>query len=188
MQHVQLSFIMNATPTLITPADAARRGTPSDTVWLDVRSPVEYREVHLAGSRLVPLDAMQGPALASELAGKKVVIICRSGNRAKQAAATLAAAGHGDLAVLDGGVLAWQAAGLPVNRGQAGLSLERQVRHSPRRHDLSGSLNRLPSRATSQARVPLLHYYPSLHQTNPGIRPFKTAFRPSGVVEVWPIG
>ena len=161
---------MNATPTLITPADAARRGTPSDTVWLDVRSPVEYREVHLAGSRLVPLDAMQGPALASELAGKKVVIICRSGNRAKQAAATLAAAG------------------LPVNRGQAGLSLERQVRHSPRRHDLSGSLNRLPSRATSQARVPLLHYYPSLHQTNPGIRPFKTAFRPSGVVEVWPIG
>ena len=53
---------------------------------------------------------MQGPAMASELAGKKVVIICRSGNRAKQAAATLAAAG------------------LPVNRGQAGLSLERQVR------------------------------------------------------------
>ena len=82
---------MNATPTLITPADAARLGTPSDTVWLDVRSPMEYREVHLAGSRLVPLDAMQGPALASELAGKKVVIICRSGNRAKQAAATLAA-------------------------------------------------------------------------------------------------
>lgn len=119
---------MNATPTLITPADAARLGTPSDTVWLDVRSPMEYREVHLAGSRLVPLDAMQGRTLASELAGKKVVIICRSGNRAKQAAATLAAAGHGDLAILDGGVLAWQAAGLPVNRGQAGLSLERQVR------------------------------------------------------------
>jgi rhodanese-related sulfurtransferase len=119
---------MNATPTLITPADAARLGTPSDTVWLDVRSPMEFREVHLAGSRLVPLDALNGSALAGELAGKKVVIICRSGNRAKQATATLAAAGHGDLAILDGGVLAWQAAGLPVNRGQAGLSLERQVR------------------------------------------------------------
>lgn len=119
---------MNATPTLITPADAARLGTPSDTVWLDVRSPMEYREVHLAGSRLIPLDAMDGSSLASELTGKKVVIICRSGQRAKRAAATLAAAGVGDLAILDGGVLAWEAAGLPVNRGPAGLSLERQVR------------------------------------------------------------
>ena len=34
------------------------------------------------------------------------------------------------------------------------------MRHSPRRHNLSGSLNRLPARAASQARVPLLHYYP----------------------------
>jgi rhodanese-related sulfurtransferase len=119
---------MTASSTLISPADASRLGTSSDTVWLDVRTPMEHREVHVAGSRLVPLDELDADALARELADKKVVVICRSGNRARQAAAKLEAAGCGDVSVLEGGVLAWQTAGLPVNRGQAGLSLERQVR------------------------------------------------------------
>jgi rhodanese-related sulfurtransferase len=95
---------------------------------LDVRTPVEHREVHIDGCRLEPLDALDAGVMARELSGRKAVIVCRSGTRAKQAAAMLEAAGVVDCAVLDGGMQAWQAAGLPVVRGQKAMSLERQVR------------------------------------------------------------
>lgn len=104
-----------------------RRGA-ADTVFVDVRTPVEHREVSMDGSRLVPLDELDAGRLAVELGGRKVVVVCRSGNRAKVAAAKLRAAGVGEVAVLDGGMQAWEAAGLPVVRGAKGISLERQVR------------------------------------------------------------
>ena len=58
-----------------------------------------------------------------------MVIICRSGGRAKQAAERLSAAGITGLAVMTGGMLAWEGDGLPVRRGDIRtISLERQVR------------------------------------------------------------
>lgn len=57
-----------------------------------------------------------------------VVLVCRSGKRAEQARQKLANAGCESLSVLEGGVLAWEQAGLPVKRGKAVISLERQVR------------------------------------------------------------
>ncbi|HYY28641.1 MAG TPA: rhodanese-like domain-containing protein, partial [Chthoniobacterales bacterium] len=56
------------------------------------------------------------------------LLICRSGNRAHQAAEKLKSSGLPSLQVLTGGVLAWAAAGLPLNRGAKSMSLERQVR------------------------------------------------------------
>ena len=40
----------------------------------------------------------------------------------------LIAAGHTGVANVDGGIVAWEAAGLPVVRGKKSISLERQVR------------------------------------------------------------
>jgi hypothetical protein len=57
-----------------------------------------------------------------------VVLVCRSGVRATQAGQSLAAVGLPSLRVLTGGILAWQAAGAPVNRGAPRWDLERQVR------------------------------------------------------------
>jgi len=51
-----------------------------------------------------------------------------SGKRSQQAREKLAAAGCEDLSVLEGGGSAWEAAGFPVERGRAVMSLERQVR------------------------------------------------------------
>ncbi len=121
---------MNASPAPLTPAqlDAAlRRG--DSPVLLDVRTPLEYQEVHLPGSSLVPLDALDPGAVAREHgAAGACVLICRTGNRAGQAAAKLAAAGMTNLHVLEGGMLAWAEAGLPANRGRKVMALERQVR------------------------------------------------------------
>lgn len=91
---------------------------------LDVRTPAEYGEMHIDGSELMPLDRLR----PEEVKGRNCVVICRSGKRAEQAAQKLHAAGCEGLRILDGGVLAWESAGLPLNRGKKVLSLERQVR------------------------------------------------------------
>jgi rhodanese-related sulfurtransferase len=97
---------------------------------VDVRTPAEFRVVHAQGARNVPLDQLDPAKLwSSKPADKQLVLICKSGQRASLAAQKLAAAGHPDVPVIHGGTQAWEAAGLPVNRGVANvISLERQVR------------------------------------------------------------
>lgn len=90
---------------------------------VDVRTPAEHGEVHIEGSVLMPLDRLDPARIEGP-----VVLVCRSGKRAEEARRKLAAAGCADLAVLEGGVTAWEQAGLPVKRGEAAMSLERQVR------------------------------------------------------------
>ena len=118
----------NLAPLAPVQLDAAlRRG--ESPVLLDVRTPLEYQEVHLPGSRLIPLDELDAAAVAREHGSASAcVVICRSGNRAKKAAEKLAAAGMANLQILEGGMQAWTEAGLPANRGQKVMSLERQVR------------------------------------------------------------
>jgi rhodanese-related sulfurtransferase len=96
---------------------------------VDVRTPAEFGEVHLAGAQLMPLDRMDLAAVkATAEAADLCVLVCRSGKRAAQAQAKLNAAACPNVQVLEGGVDAWVAAGLPVQRGAAVMSLERQVR------------------------------------------------------------
>jgi rhodanese-related sulfurtransferase len=96
---------------------------------IDVRTPAEHGEIHIPGSQLMPLDRLD-PAEVKTTAGQaeQCVLICRSGKRAEQAYQKLKAAGCGNLSILEGGVTAWEDAGLPVNRGAKAISLERQVR------------------------------------------------------------
>jgi rhodanese-related sulfurtransferase len=97
---------------------------------LDVRTPVEFREIHVDFARNVPLDRLDPRSLGAEQngpAGNPLYVICRSGSRAKQACEKLSAAGL-NVVNVEGGTLAWEAAGLPVVRGKKAISLERQVR------------------------------------------------------------
>jgi len=105
------------------------RDATSDALLLDVRTPVEYEEAHIDGSVLHPLTELDADKVRALAEGRSsCVVICRSGNRAKQAAEKLMAAGIASVHVLDGGVMAWESAGQPLNRGKAAMSLERQVR------------------------------------------------------------
>lgn len=97
---------------------------------LDVRTPAEFQEVHVDFARNVPLDQLDPAAIRRERKdgnGEPLYVICRSGSRAKQACAKLTNAGL-DAVNVEGGTSAWDAAGLPVVRGQKTMSLERQVR------------------------------------------------------------
>ncbi len=99
---------------------------------VDVRTPVEYAEVHVPQAKLHPLDQLNPAALAGTGAVAKdrpVYLLCRSGQRATRAAEKFAAEGYGEPVVVEGGTLAWIEAGLPVERGEVKvISLERQVR------------------------------------------------------------
>lgn len=106
--------------------------TQPDLPVLDVRTPVEFAEVHVPQARNEPLDQFDPRALLATGGLSKerpVYLLCRSGGRASKAAEKLAKEGLDNAVVVEGGTLAWIEAGLPVNRGAAKvISLERQVR------------------------------------------------------------
>lgn len=103
------------------------RGEPVDL--LDVRSPGEYQQVHVAGARLMPLADLDLSAVRSgrppEAQGPTYVL-CKSGGRAKMAAAKLNEAGV-EAVVVEGGTDACVASGLPVVRGRSVMPLHRQA-------------------------------------------------------------
>ena len=117
-------------PPVLTPNALASlvRAHP-ETRLLDVRTPAEFETEHIAGAYNVPLDLLSehGAEIRAAIA-EPVVLVCRSGQRARKAEHALRAAGMSNLHVLDGGMLAWTAAGHPVRTGPPRMSLERQVR------------------------------------------------------------
>ncbi|MCE9563993.1 MAG: rhodanese-like domain-containing protein [Planctomycetes bacterium] len=98
---------------------------------IDVRTPIEYREVHLEVARNVPLDQLD-PAVVMQnrngSANEPLYVICRSGSRGQQACEKFVKAGFSNVVNIEGGTMACVEAGLPVVRGKKAVSLERQVR------------------------------------------------------------
>lgn len=100
------------------------RDVPDGVPLIDVRTPAEFASVSVAGSVNVPLDLLRRePSRLAPSIPRDAVLICRSGQRARAAAALLPGA-----RVLDGGILAWEDAGLPVRRGAPRWAMDRQVR------------------------------------------------------------
>ena len=97
---------------------------------IDVRTPLEFREIHANCAKNIPLDKLDPTELAKSRNGScdTLYVICKSGGRGKQACEKLMAAGQSNVVNVDGGTMAWEQAGLPVVRGQKAMSLERQVR------------------------------------------------------------
>jgi rhodanese-related sulfurtransferase len=98
---------------------------------IDVRTPVEFRELHMTNAKNVPLDQLNPAAIMqarSGSAGEPLYIVCRSGSRGQQACDKFAKAGFANVVNVEGGTMACAAAGLPVVRGKAAMGLERQVR------------------------------------------------------------
>ena len=117
----------------ISPADLKRLlGQDSSLAVIDVRTPLEFDEVHVAEAVNIPLDRLNPELLVrnGELpAEEPIYILCRSGQRAVKAADRFIAAGYPNVVVVEGGTQAWIEANLPVTRGQRkAISLERQVR------------------------------------------------------------
>jgi rhodanese-related sulfurtransferase len=100
----------------LSPAELASRLDAGDSLRLvDVRRPYEYRRGHIAAAASVPLGS-ERRSLRDLPRETPVVLICLSGHRSQVAAANLLEMGFGDVSHLDGGMLAWWRARLPVSR------------------------------------------------------------------------
>lgn len=93
---------------------AAERGRAR---FIDVREPAEFTGElgHIAGSELVPLGGLERAARGWSHE-QRIVLVCRSGARSGRAASYLAASGFKDVINLSGGMIAWNDAGLPIER------------------------------------------------------------------------
>lgn len=123
---------MTATTSAVTPQqlDALRQHGKKFEL-IDVRTPAEFRALHAEPAQNYPLDELHGPKLrdlADRAARHTLYLICQKGGRGRTACEQLRACGANNVANVEGGTLAWEAAGLPVVRGQQSMSLERQVR------------------------------------------------------------
>lgn len=101
----------------------------SGSQCLDVREPAEYAETRHENFGLCSLSDLSEKTVASLERSKTTYLLCRSGNRACQAADKLEKMGFTDLRVIEGGLSAFQAAGRPLIKGASNVwGLERQVR------------------------------------------------------------
>ena len=95
---------------------------------IDVREFSEFDSERVADAQFMPFSNFEKHAEEIDHS-KPVYLMCRSGNRAKQAAERLAKKGFTNVHVVEGGMVAWSEAGLPVVKGKSKVwSLERQVR------------------------------------------------------------
>ncbi len=95
---------------------------------IDVREFSEFNSERIADAQLMPLSNFEKHADEIDHS-KPVYLMCRSGNRAKQAAEKLMNKGFTDIHVIEGGMSAWAGASLPIIKGESKVwSLERQVR------------------------------------------------------------
>ncbi len=119
----------NSGPGAGVPPLAASARIAAGQAWLvDVREVDEYRREHVAGSALCPTSVVAPDDMPPARNGQTMLVMCRSGTRAGRVVDALRAAGRTDALVLDGGIVAWAKAGLPVKAdARTPLTIMRQV-------------------------------------------------------------
>ena len=88
-----------------------------DAVMIDVREQNEADEIAPSVGRFFPMSKINPATFASDCGVRKdqpIFLFCRSGNRSMRVAEALAEHGFQNLTNVTGGILAWQAEGLPL--------------------------------------------------------------------------
>lgn len=94
----------------------AKRRVEAGDRFIDVREPDEYQEARIVGADLVPLSEFMDRYREELEADRAVVVHCRSGARSARIVQFLLQQGY-DAVNVEGGILAWEEEGLPVERG-----------------------------------------------------------------------
>lgn len=96
---------------------------------IDVRTAVEHAACHVDGAKLYPLQTFSPKEVLNAVGERdQIFVLCKSGGRAKKAADSLAEATDKEVFVVVGGTDACELLDMPIVRGKATMSLERQVR------------------------------------------------------------
>ena len=112
------------------PEDVARGLAEGKILLVDVRELNETALERYPGAAIVPLSSFD-PSQLPDPEGKQVVFACRSGRRSVTASQAAQAHGLHYDAHLDGGILAWKAAGLPTTGARKSASRSVTIRNAP---------------------------------------------------------
>ncbi len=86
-------------------------------VLLDVRETKEYQAGHVVGAVHIPLNTLPKRHVElNKFRDKPIIVTCRAGTRSGPACSTLRKAGFEKVFLMNGGMLAWESANLPVTR------------------------------------------------------------------------
>ena len=103
---------------LLSPSAAVRMlNNSGDALVIDTRSSAEFKKGHIKGARNLPLADFANKL--GDIDGHKsspVLVYCNSGVTASKAIRALKKAGFQQVNNLEGGILAWQEANLPLNK------------------------------------------------------------------------
>ena len=97
------------------PDEVADLLAKNEILLIDVREPAEYAAAHIKGAMLVPLSSFD-PHSLTDAGGRRIVFHCGVGGRSAKAVAACQSSGVAIDSHLKGGIQAWIAAGLPVER------------------------------------------------------------------------
>lgn len=104
-----------ATVETVTASELAAMIERGEVVLVDVRTPAEFEEGRLNGALNAPIQTFVPASIPIE-AERETILYCRSSGRSGRAAQMLAEHTGGTVRHLEGGIIAWQEAGLPVVR------------------------------------------------------------------------
>jgi rhodanese-related sulfurtransferase len=101
----------------LTPAQATQLINREDAQVIDVREQPEWAKGRIAGSRHIPVGLLdQRIADLEKFKERPLIVVCASGMRSASACSTLRKAGFEKVFALDGGIGAWEQAGLPLTK------------------------------------------------------------------------
>ena len=100
----------------VSAADAVRMINREKAVLIDISEPAEYAAGHPVGARSVPLAALETSRELPKNKSLPLVVVCPNGARAPRAVAVLKKLGFENARALAGGLDAWRAANLPVEK------------------------------------------------------------------------
>lgn len=104
----------------VSPAQLTDLINRHDALVIDLRGQGDFEKGHILGAKhLLPSQLDPANKILAKAGDRPVVLVCATGMTAPASAAALVKAGFRQVSVLDGGVGAWSAAGLPLARGKA---------------------------------------------------------------------
>jgi rhodanese-related sulfurtransferase len=89
----------------------------SGSILIDVRTPAEYAQGHLANAKLIDVRSSDFKSQVNKLdKSKPVFVYCKAGSRSSSAADILSDLGFKEIYDLSGGIMAWQQANKPIEK------------------------------------------------------------------------
>ena len=100
----------------VSAADAVQLINREKGVLIDVSEPAEYAAAHPMGAKSVPLAGLEASRDLPKNKSLPLVVVCPTGTRASRAVSVLKKLGFENARVLAGGLAAWRAANLPIEK------------------------------------------------------------------------